>query len=159
MQDIPVDNKKNISWSIKCCLHGVISLVCIRMLTTNWESCPMFKLFHGRKKLLALDILHPDLHLEIHTDKEKESWREAYTWGHTNKKKKSWRGGSNLSIYRKANSSFYLYMHQYSLSYITLGKEIWKNIIACNLDNLVYYKQFKVQKQKHFHCTVAGVIL
>ena len=53
----------------------------------------MFKLFHGRKKLQALDILHPDLHLEIHTDKEKESWREAYTWGHTNKKKKSWRGG------------------------------------------------------------------
>ena len=78
----------------------------------------------AEKKLLALDILHPDLHLEIHTDKEKESWREAYTWGHTNKKKKSWRGGSNLSIYRKANSSFYLYMHQYSLSYITLGKEI-----------------------------------
>ena len=68
-------------------------------------------------------------------------------------------GGLHLSIYRKANSSFYLYMHQYSLSYITLGKEIWKNIIACNLDNLVYYKQFKVQKQKHFHCTVAGVIL
>ena len=30
-------------------------------------------------KLQALDILHPDLHLEIHTDKEKESWREAYT--------------------------------------------------------------------------------